>query len=86
MIRRLLLRQLRLVSHSVTFLWPRWDLSGNEQPPSDSFVFMQGLLTAANPSLGLSSDLDSASDRRRVRNLARAEPGLPHTPRDFRRR
>lgn len=84
--RQLLLRQLRAVSDSTTFLWPHWDLGGNEQPPSDSFVFMQGLLSAASPGLGLPSDLDSASDRRRIRNLARAEPGLPHPPRDFRTR
>ncbi len=84
--RQLLLRQLRAVSDSATFLWPHWDVSGNEQSPSDSLVFMQGLLTAASPSLGLASDLDSTSDRRRIRNLASAAPGLPHPPRDFRTR
>ena len=83
--RLLFRRQLRGVSGSVTFLVPHLSPGGEVVRESESFVFMQQLVTSADPG-GLVAMLDSTADRPRIRHLAIAEPSAPTGPRGLRPR
>jgi ATP-dependent helicase/nuclease subunit B len=73
------LRQLGAVSGGITFLVPRRELSGAEQAPSASLVFMHQLFEGPDEPAKLVADLDVVDERRHVRHLALADAadGVP---------
>ena len=84
-LRRLFRRQLRAASDSATFLVPHRDPSGKAQAPSESLVFMQRLIENASSTDDLIAELDSSTDRARIRNLARDPAREPVPPRSFKK-
>lgn len=76
-------RQLANARDTVSFLIPRRDPAGAAQAPSESLVFMHQLFDtpgAENPE-DLILELDAATDRERIRFLARAPSVEPRSPR-----
>ena len=78
--RKLFRRQLGAVSGTVTFLLPHRSPDGTAAAPSDSFPFIERLLTAPATALGLVATLDSAADRGRIRHVALAKSCAPTPP------
>ena len=82
--RRLFRRQLGAVSDSVTFLVPHRNPDGTAAAPSDSFPFIERLLSPPATAPGLILTLDSVAERGRIRHLALAAPCSSAPPREFR--
>jgi ATP-dependent helicase/nuclease subunit B len=79
--RQQFVRQLRAASESVTFLIPRRDAMGANQPPSESLVFMSQLFAGPESAQELIKELDSPEGRAQAAYLSLAPPAAPQPPR-----
>ena len=75
--RKLFRRQLGAVSRTATFLVPHRNPDGTPAALSDSFPFIERLLTAPATAPGLIATLDAAAERGRIRHVALAKTCAP---------
>ena len=79
-LRRLFRRQLGAVSGTATFFVPHRSPDGMIEAASDSLAFIERLLSPPGTATSLVATLDSATDRGRIRHVARAKSCAPTPP------